>query len=174
MYNYKPHYACFDCRKTFKRRLFSDIRKGTEIAEAKCPQCGKLMANMGLDFAAPPKDEVKKWEHLRNLYEVGITFHSCGCTGPGYIPRDKEQLLAHFERILSLYHQHLEAFRKRTEPQTQSEKDRDRQYHSAIITSIPREIRGKNPFEVKNEDAKNYWFGKIKEVEHKIAAIKLK
>ena len=28
MTTYKPHYACFECNKTFKRRLLTDIDRG--------------------------------------------------------------------------------------------------------------------------------------------------
>ncbi len=64
MVAYKPHYACFNCRKTFKRKLINDIKRGAEsVQEAKCPECEGLMANMGLDFESPKKDDLKKWEH---------------------------------------------------------------------------------------------------------------
>lgn len=171
MISYKLHYACFGCRKVFKRRLWLDIKKGNAQDEARCPQCRKLMANMGLDFAAPPKNDVKKWEHLKNLYQVGITFHSCGCTGPGYIPRDKEQMLQHFEEIKAGYQRHLDFFRERVEPQTRSEKDRDRQLHWDFISKLPMDIRGKRD-DISNEEAKNYWIEKIKEVEGKLSLIR--
>ena len=70
MVSYKPHYACFNCRKTFKRRLFYDIREGRQSDIAKCPQCGKPMADMGLDFASPSKNDKKAWEHIQKLYQV--------------------------------------------------------------------------------------------------------
>ncbi len=98
MSNYKEHFACFECRKTFKRRRLWDIDrekvlKQEEELPAKCPECGQLMADMGKDFEAPKKKDLKTWNHIQSLYEVGITFHSCGCIGPGYIPRDKASLL---------------------------------------------------------------------------------
>ena len=100
MTNYKPHYACFSCRKTFKRRLLGDIKQGAppDSFDAKCPECGELMADMGMDFESPRKSDVKAWKHIQSLYQSGITFHSCGCIGPGYIPVDKEDLL----RVLKL------------------------------------------------------------------------
>lgn len=77
MTTYKPHYACFDCRKTFKRRLMGDInRDDKRIFDA--PQYGTLVASMGLDFASPKMDNIKEWEHVKTLYSVGIAFHSCG------------------------------------------------------------------------------------------------
>lgn len=77
MTTYKLHYACFNCRKTFKRKLMWDInRDNKDVREAKCPQCGDLMANMELDFESPKKDNIKEWNHIKELYSVGITFYS--------------------------------------------------------------------------------------------------
>ena len=104
MAKYKPHYACFNCRKTFKRKLMWDIKRDNkDVTEAKCPQCVDLMANMGLDFESPKKDNIKEWNHIKELYSVGITFHSCGCSGPGYIPKDKDRLIAYFNEIKNDY-----------------------------------------------------------------------
>ena len=63
MTRYKPHYACFNCRKTFKRRLLSDLesKDDFQLKEAKWPDCGQLMANMGKDFEAPKKSAIKAW-----------------------------------------------------------------------------------------------------------------
>ncbi|RZK57404.1 MAG: hypothetical protein EOO91_10235, partial [Pedobacter sp.] len=76
----------------------ADIQRGEGTKnEAKCPECGELTASMGLDFESLKKTDLKKWAHLKSLYSVGITFHSCGCTGPGYIPNTTEKLIAYFE-----------------------------------------------------------------------------
>lgn len=91
---YKPRYACFACRKAFKRRLAADVGHHGELLPARCPQCGLLMANMGLDFRAPKQDDEKAWATAGALFSVGITFHSCGCSGPGYRPRDPRALRA--------------------------------------------------------------------------------
>ena len=170
MVSYKPHYACFNCRKTFKRRLFYDIREGRQSDIAKCPQCGKPMANMGLDFASPSKNDKKAWEHIQKLYQVGITFHSCGCSGPGYIPRDRDALLAYFKGIREGYEEQLKFFRSRTEPASNAEIQRDNDKNFYYICRIPSKLKSKNGFE-KNEDAIDFWIGKIKEVEEKIAKI---
>lgn len=73
----------------------------------KCPQCGGIMISMGLDFKSPKKEDVRAWSHIESLYEVGITFHSCGCSGPGYIPRDKVALMAFLEEKRSVYIENL-------------------------------------------------------------------
>ncbi len=164
---YKQHYACFKCRKTFKRRLMWDINRGDErTVEAKCPQCGELMANMGKDFASPKKNDVKQWQHIQNLYAVGIAFHSCGCTGPGYIPNTTEKLVSYLEELKTEYQYNLDFWRAREEPVGQKEIDRDKNRNWEFITRVPGKLGQKQP--VANEEAKNYWLGRIQEVERKL------
>ncbi len=170
MTSYKPHYACFNCRKTFKRRLMVDIKKGEASAfEAKCPQCGEFMANMGLDFESPKKDDVKKWEHIKSLFSVGITFHSCGCSGPGYIPNSKEKLVEYFEEIKKRYIENMDFWRTRIEPTNKQERERDlnKNWHklSSISPNYKKEI-------VTNQEGLDYWHVKIKQVEEKLNLIK--
>ncbi|MCA9557527.1 MAG: hypothetical protein KC583_03080 [Myxococcales bacterium] len=98
---YKPHLACFACRKSFKRRLLTDVEGGGPDRPARCPQCGGPMANMGLDFAPPKQRDVKAWQVVESLFEAGQTFHSCGCSGPGYRPRDRAALRAYYLRLLA-------------------------------------------------------------------------
>lgn len=88
MNTYKPHYACFDCRKSFKRRLPRDVGHTGPSKAAICPQCARPMADMGLDFQLPKKSDLKAWKASQMLWEVGETFHGCGCSGPGFQPRD--------------------------------------------------------------------------------------
>lgn len=169
MTTYKPHYACFNCRKTFKRRLATDIPVHQESAyEAKCPECRNLMADMGLDFASPKKEDVKKWEHLKSLYAVGITFHSCGCNGPGYIPNSKEKLLEYFEELKRNYLKNIDFWRTRKEPVTAKERDKDSNQNwcelGRIRSNFKKEI-------VKNQEGVNFWLGKVKEIENKINLI---
>jgi hypothetical protein len=172
MVKYKPHYACFNCRKTFKRRLMWDInRDDKRIIEAKCPQCGQLMANMGLDFQSPKKDDIKAWKHIKNLYSVEITFHSCGCTGPGYIPKTKDKLIDYFEELIQVFKTNLEFWRERIEPTNQKEIDRENSKHWDSISKLPYELR-KSKVNISNEDAKNYWFERIRDVENKLEKIK--
>lgn len=112
---YKPHYACFDCRKTYKRKLLSDLSKDENAVsvEAKCPECGQLMANMGLDFKAPKKEAIKEWKHIALLFEVGIAFHSCGCSGPGYIPKNATALVEHLSKQRTWYEEQLCYWKKK-------------------------------------------------------------
>lgn len=178
MASYKPHYACFECRKTFKRRLLGDIQGGynKEAPDnpAKCPECGNIMANMGLDFESPKKKDIKAWNHISLLYKVDITFHSCGCNGPGFIPNDSDELIKYFLRIKNTYLKHQHFWSRRTnDPKSQSEIAKDQHQNGNFIYSIPKEFRkgtkNKPVYDAKN--AQIYWSKKIAEVELKITTI---
>lgn len=169
---YKPHQACFNCRKTFKRRLLGDITRGKgDEQAAKCPQCGELTADMGLDFESPKKTDVKKWAHLKELYTVGITFHSCGCTGPGYIPKDKSQLIAYFEGLKKDYQRELVFWRERTAPVTEAEIQREMSKNYEYVRKIERGPKPRKKV-ISNEEAINYWINKIQEVDEQLKRIK--
>jgi DNA-directed RNA polymerase subunit RPC12/RpoP len=173
MTSYKPHYACFTCRKTFKRKLLWDIKRDSkDFVEAKCPQCGELMADMGLDFESPKKDDIKQWKHIQNLYKVGITFHSCGCNGPGYIPENTEKLRVYFKEILEEYKQQLFFWRNRIEPTSIREAEREKSKNWNSISQVPLEHRSKKDV-ITNEEAIYYWIKRIKEVEQKLEIIKM-
>lgn len=58
---YKPHFACFRCRKSFRRRLKREVDPAGPDRPAKCPQCGLLMADIGLDFKPPRTSDAKAW-----------------------------------------------------------------------------------------------------------------
>jgi DNA-directed RNA polymerase subunit RPC12/RpoP len=170
MVAYKPHYACFNCRKTFKRRLMYDIGRGEKsVQEAKCPECGELMANMGLDFESPKKDDVKKWEHIKSLFSVGIAFHSCGCSGPGYIPNSKEKLMEYFEQLKEKYLKNIDFWRSRIEPTNKQEKEKDYQknWHELgkVSSKFKKEI-------IKNQEGITFWLERVKEIESKISLIR--
>ncbi len=65
---YKCHYACFNCQKTFKRRVLKDVDREAQVSvEAKCPECGNLMANMGLDFESPAKMTINSG-HISGIF----------------------------------------------------------------------------------------------------------
>jgi phage FluMu protein Com len=167
--SYKSHFACFNCQKTFKRRHLSDITDNDkqEYVEAKCPQCATLMADMGLDFESPKKTENKKWEHLKLLYKNGLAFHSCGCQGPGYIPRDKEQLVTYYKNILNGYEEELRFWRKRKEPNSQSEMDKEKNKNFDRFIKLPYLQDKKNGL-ITNEKAINFWIGRVQAIQKQI------
>ena len=107
--NYKPHYACFACRRAFRRRHLSDVNPDGPAQPATCPECGGPVASMGLDFAPPPRRDQRAWAVLAGLWELGITFHSCGCGGPGYRPRDPVAYRRFLADLRTQYEGHLAA-----------------------------------------------------------------
>ncbi|WP_026315534.1 hypothetical protein [Riemerella columbina] len=168
---YKSHYACFECRKTFKRRLLKDVNRELDYedsVEAKCPQCGGLMADMGLDFESPKMNDAKAWEHLRDLYSVGITFHSCGCSGPGYIPRDKEALIRYFECIKADYLSNLEFWRNRVEPTNKKERLKDSDKNWWELVRVANDYKKRV---VTNQEGFDFWLNRVKEVEAKLKTL---
>ncbi|WP_298512765.1 hypothetical protein [uncultured Kordia sp.] len=175
-HDYKPHYACFECRKTFKRRFLIDINKGSREFESqpyKCPECGGMTANMGLDFESPKKSDLKAWNHVKDLYKTGITFHSCGCSGPGYIPRDTSTLIDFLNEKRETYIEHLRFWMTRIEPQTESEKNRDQKKNSHFLYRLPAEYETGTKKNKKTDlkKAVEYWTEKVNEVEKNIEEI---
>lgn len=88
-----PHqYACFACRKSFKRPQFSgtsnhfmtSAQQQGQAREAagfneqrayRCPDCGGDAHFMGTDFKAPRKTDVRAWQEVRRFIESGQLFH---------------------------------------------------------------------------------------------------
>jgi len=87
-----PHqYACFECRKSFKRAQFSasndrfmpSLQAKAQNAEAKalnnreykCPDCSGATAFMGTDFKAPKKDDIRAWLKVKEFIESGKVFY---------------------------------------------------------------------------------------------------
>ena len=79
-HNYRTHYICLDCRKTFKHRRPWPQR------DMPCPQCGQPMRDAGRDFRAPRLQDRRSWRVVATLLRSGVHFDSCGCYGPGYRP----------------------------------------------------------------------------------------
>jgi len=85
-------YACFICRKSFKRPQFSaghsqfmtsEQKRGqaNEIKEFegqrgyKCPNCGGPSHFMGQDFKAPKRSDVKAWKEVQKFIESGKIYY---------------------------------------------------------------------------------------------------
>ena len=86
-HNYRDHFACFDCRKSFKYWQWEECSERTWQRKAKlrhiprtilCPDCGKPMVDMGLDFKSPRQSDIEQWKVLDALSREGFTFHGCG------------------------------------------------------------------------------------------------
>lgn len=69
---YRMRYACFDCRKSFA------IKNHTRAETIVCPQCGKPMSNMGVNFKAPRQSDKKQWRKVEILRLNGFRFSGYG------------------------------------------------------------------------------------------------
>lgn len=99
---YKRHFACFSCRKGFKRFQESewpDLQRPAEgdVVPAPCPDCKRPMADMGFDFKPPKQRDVEHWEVVEFLFRRGFKYNSCGCGGPGYRPSRWDEVPAFLE-----------------------------------------------------------------------------
>jgi hypothetical protein len=106
---YKDHYACFACRKMFRKPGAGEMARPPrqdEVREVPCPQCGAPMKDMGLDFKAPKQMDVKQWKKVAMLYARGIAFHSCGCGGPGPRPATLREVAPFLAEQESLREEH--------------------------------------------------------------------
>lgn len=92
---YRDHYACFSCRKSYKWPHDRNVDPAT-LPSPVCPQCGGPVEAMGLDFKAPPTDDVAQWEKVRVLADHGLRYTSCGCGGPGPRPEHLRDVEAFF------------------------------------------------------------------------------
>ena len=85
-------YACFACRKSFKRLQFSrssnrfmtEQQRVAQQREAagfeatriyKCPDCGGATDFMGIDFKAPKKTNIKGWLAAEAFIRSGKVFY---------------------------------------------------------------------------------------------------
>jgi hypothetical protein len=87
---YKNRYVCTDCRVSFKRPEHRRTPTWVEFPDKNdwpCPNCNKLMVNVGRDYRVPKRGNKNQWKKLKVLVAKGWLFHSCGCGGPGYRPR---------------------------------------------------------------------------------------
>ncbi|WP_426164705.1 hypothetical protein [Sandarakinorhabdus sp. DWP1-3-1] len=69
--NYLHPYACFRCRKSFKRG-------SREAAVLPCPECGGPSIGLTRKFKPPKQTDEKQWEKVEALVRRGFLFWSLG------------------------------------------------------------------------------------------------
>ncbi len=72
---HNDRFACFDCRKAFRVRPAAQwedlgVRHGERPRVAKCPGCGRPMADMGPAFQAPRRLDVRRWRTIEREHPV--------------------------------------------------------------------------------------------------------
>ncbi|GEJ46399.1 hypothetical protein [Chryseobacterium sp. ON_d1] len=101
-------------------RLFKlpNTEEGKELVSTlenrviRCPECRSIMADLGKDFKAPKKTAAKEWKIIESLFKTGKCFHSCGCDGIGYIPKNPMDYQVYLKTILQDYQVSLTACQK--------------------------------------------------------------
>ncbi|MEO1516638.1 MAG: hypothetical protein AAFV95_16545 [Bacteroidota bacterium] len=100
-----------DKRKKFVKEnptLVRELEERYKYRKEKCPDCGQLMQDLGLDFKAPKKHKIKEWEIVRGMYRTGVNFHTCGCHGIGYVPKTKNKYIDYLKGRRAYYQERIE------------------------------------------------------------------
>jgi hypothetical protein len=121
---YKLTYACFKCQVGFKRPNLFDVQPEladamqkkaklegkqmqTNAKDAKCPNCGSEMYNLGRDLRLPTKTKDEQWRCIKYLNDNNYNIYSCGCQGIGFVPHKMEdaiQLVDEYKNQLPKYY----------------------------------------------------------------------
>lgn len=67
--SYLHHYACFRCRKSFKRASRTE-------AVLPCPECGGPSIGLTRKFKPPKRSDEKQWKKVEALVRHGFLFWS--------------------------------------------------------------------------------------------------
>ncbi len=132
-----------------ERSQLANIDKNYKDREIKCPECGNYMADLGLDFKSPKKTAVKEWKIIEELYTIGISFHSCGCQGIGYIPQNPKEYKLYLNNILREYENSIAYYQKQTPEECRDKTERIK-YWSERTETIKAEL-ARQKFEPFNE-----------------------
>ena len=89
-YRFNIQYACFECRKSFKRPLIVDEQERSAWLSRRisgrhpsrqfippiyrCPDCDAVATLMGRAFRAPRQDDVDRWRAVEILAQAGFAF----------------------------------------------------------------------------------------------------
>ncbi len=68
-----------------------------------CPDCGDLMANMGMDFKSPKMTDLKSWKIIEGMYRVGAIYQTCGCEGLGFVPSNSSDYIRYLNERIVLF-----------------------------------------------------------------------
>ncbi len=94
IYKYNNSFACFNCRKAFKREVVILKAKNT----LTCPNCGGASYNLGRHFKAPKQMNIQQWKKVKFLFDNGFRFQKIrimnGAFEVGTVPYPKTLLEA--------------------------------------------------------------------------------
>jgi hypothetical protein len=78
----KVHFACFDCRTSFKQPGSSNWDPSIPERPFECPNCKQPMTRLGRYFKAPPRRSAAQWHKVELLVLFGESFFA-GNSGLG-------------------------------------------------------------------------------------------
>ena len=117
----------------------AELEEEYRDATHKCPECGEPMIDMGLDFKAPKQNDAKAWRTLQCLYRVGHAFHTCGCDGPGWIPKSTADYCDYLETKKTSYLEQLAQVQSSNKYTADAKKEAV-DYWASRIQAIDREL----------------------------------
>jgi predicted nucleic acid-binding Zn-ribbon protein len=103
--NYLHPYACFRCRKSFKR----GSRKAVILP---CPECGGPSIGLTRKFKPPKQSDGKQWEKVEALVRHGFLFWSLDEPYPDSLREVPGFVERHAKFIARARAQHPEAYRQ--------------------------------------------------------------
>lgn len=93
-------------------RCLSDLKEEYRNATHRCAECADEMIDMGLDFKPPRQSDLKAWSILEAMFCAGHAFQTCGCDGPGRIPKSTNDYREYLAARKKEYEEHLERVQK--------------------------------------------------------------
>jgi len=99
---YNFSYACFDCRKSFKRSLGK--AKPNEYPKTMvCPNCQGVARCLYRHFKSPRQSDSRQWRKIEFLYEHGFRFQKIRPNGPGGASVPYPETLEDAQEFVVLY-----------------------------------------------------------------------
>jgi hypothetical protein len=106
-------YACFCCRRSFKRWVSSDFR--VQPATLTCPACGYPAVCLSPKFKPPKRSDLEQWRKVQALVAGGCFFYSHSDPYPEHlseVPAFLAARRAEIERLMKLTPDHFIAITK--------------------------------------------------------------
>ena len=94
---YSFHFACFHCRRSFKRLGGRDQVK-------RCPGCRELAINLGRHFKPPKRSDAAQWEKVEFLVRSGFLFQHVYPPGSNTEPVPYPETLEEAKVFVEAYH----------------------------------------------------------------------
>ena len=119
---------------------YGELMVKYQDAAHRCPECREPMIDMGLDFKPPKQQDKKAWRILQGMYRVGHAFQTCGCNGPGWVPKSQSDYKHYLEERRASYSAQLSRVQLDEDCSTQ-DKNEAGNHWSELIVQVEAELR---------------------------------